>query len=157
MESPESEVTKVFYALYDALDDLLQCRGTARMLALWHHGDSVTTSHPYGAWARGWAEVSATWEEAAAGFAAYQGHVGRSDAIGASHDLCVSVWGDVAYGTSIFRSKLYMSEGELNLKVNCTDILHRIDGVWKVVHHHADQAPPEWQARIGQMVQLGHS
>lgn len=50
-----------------------------------------------------------------------------------------------------------MSEAPLELKVNCTDSLHRINGVPKVIHHQADQSPPTWQARIGHMVQRGHS
>lgn len=157
MASAEEDATRVFHELYEALDDLLRGSGTQKMGELWHHGDYVTSSHPFGDWARGWAEVWATWEEAGAVWSVYQGHADRTDRIGGIHGLRVAVRGDTAYGTSVYRSKLYMSEGPLELKVNCTDVVHRIDGVWKVVHHHADQAPPSWQARIGQMVQQGHS
>jgi ketosteroid isomerase-like protein len=157
MQAADEEAIRAFHGLYEALDDLLRGKGTGKMRDIWHHGDYVTSSHPFGDWARGWAEVWATWEEAAAVWSVYRGHDGRSDRIGGIHGLRVSVLGDTAYGTSIFHSKLHMSEGELDLKVNCTDIVHRIEGVWKVVHHHPDQAPPSWSARIGQMVQLGHS
>jgi ketosteroid isomerase-like protein len=157
MASAEEEATQAFHALYEALDELLRGKGTKNMHDIWHHADYVTSSHPFGDWARGWAEVWATWEEGAAVWSVYQGHAERSDRIGGIHGLHVAVRGDSAYGTSVYRSKLYMSEGPLDLKVNCTDIVHRIDGAWKVVHHHADQAPPAWQARIGQMVRLGHS
>ncbi len=157
MTSAEEEAARAFHALYEALDDLLHGKRTKKMGELWHHADYVTSSHPFGDWARGWAEVSATWEEVGAVWSVYSGHANRSDRIGGIHGLRVVLRGDTAYGTSVYRSKLYMSEGELDLKVNCTDIVHRIDGVWKVVHHHADQAPPPWQARIGQMVQQGHS
>jgi len=153
----DEEATRAFHELYEALDDLLIGKGTHKMRELWHHGSYVTSSHPFGDWARGWAEVWATWEEGAAVWSVYSGHRGRSDRIGGIHGLRVAVLGDTAYGTSVYRSKLYMSEGELDLKVNCTDVVHRIDGVWKVVHHHADQAPTAWQARIGRMVQDGHS
>ncbi len=127
------------------------------MNEIWHHADFVTTGHPFGHWARGWTEVWATWEEGAAVFATYKGHEGRSDNIGGIHELKVTVLGDVAHGTGVYKSKLYMSDGELNLRANCTNIAHRVNGVWKLVHHHADQAPPEWQAAIGRMVQAGHS
>jgi len=157
MTTDEAEATNALYALYDALDDLLRGKGTLKMRGLWHHADYVSCSHPYGAWARGWAEVSATWDEGAAVWSVYRGHAQRDDRIGGIHGLCVALRGDTAYGTSVYRSKFYMSEGELDLKVNCTDVVHRIDDVWKVVHHHADQAPSTWQARVGQMVRLGRS
>jgi hypothetical protein len=157
MASEEEAAAKALYGLYEALDDLLRGKGTQKMHDLWHHADYVTSSHPFGDWARGWAEVWATWEESAAVLGVYRGHAERTDPIGGIHGLRLALRGDAAYGTSVYRSKLYLSEGELDLKVNCTDIVHRIDGVWKVVHHHADQAPPSWQARIGQMVQLGRS
>jgi ketosteroid isomerase-like protein len=157
MASAEQEATQAFYALYAALDDLLRGKGTADMKQLWHHADYVTSSHPFGDWARGWAEVWATWEEGAAVWSVYRGHVERTDRIGGIHGLRVALLGDTAYGTAVYRSKMYMAEGELDLKVNCTDVVRRVDGAWKVVHHHADQAPPAWQARIEQMVQLGHS
>lgn len=157
MGADEEAATKSLYAFYDALDGLLQGGGTQRMSDIWHHGEYVTTVHPFGGWARGWAEVWATWEEGAAVFAVYKGHVGRNEPIGGIHELSVAVRGDVAYGTSIYKSTLYMSDAVLKLKVNCTDIAHRIDGVWKIVHHHADQAPPDWQAAIGRMVQSGRS
>jgi len=157
MGSAEDEVTKVIYGFYDALDDLLRSRGTSAMIEIWHHTDYATTSHPFGSWARGWTEVNVNWEEAAAVFGVYQGHATRSDRIGGIHDLKVVVVGDAAYGTGIYKSKLYMSDRQLDLSLNCTNIAHRIDGVWKIVHHHSDQAPPEWQAAIGRMVEAGHS
>ena len=158
MGSAEDDVTKVIYKFYDALEDLLRARGTAAMDEIWHHTDYATTSHPFGSWARGWTEVKVNWDEGAAVFGVYKGHEHRSDRIGGIHDLKVVVLGDAAYGTGIYRSKLYMSDGgELNLSLNCTNIVHRIDGVWKIVHHHADQAQLDWQAAIGAMVAAGHS
>jgi ketosteroid isomerase-like protein len=157
MGSTEDEATKVIYKFYDALEDLLRARGIGSMIEIWHHTEYVTTSHPFGSWARGWTEVNVNWEEGAAVFGIYKGHAARTDKIGGIHDLKVVVVGDAAYGTGIYKSKLYMSDRELDLCLNCTNIVHRIDGVWKIVHHHADQAPPDWQAAIGRMVEAGHS
>jgi len=28
----------------------------------------------------------------------------------------------------------------------CTNVLHRMDGVWKVIHHHADKSPKMGEA-----------
>ncbi|HYQ27019.1 MAG TPA: nuclear transport factor 2 family protein [Polyangiaceae bacterium] len=157
MGSAEDEATRVIYEFYDALDELLRSRGTSAMNEIWHHTDYATASHPFGSWARGWTEVSVNWDEAAAVFGFYKGHATRSDEIGGIHELKVVVMGDAAYGTGIYKSKLYMSDRELTLSINCTNIAQRIDGVWKIVHHHADQAPPDWQAAIGRMVEAGHS
>ncbi|MET0793165.1 MAG: nuclear transport factor 2 family protein [Polyangiaceae bacterium] len=157
MASEEEEARRAFHALYEALDALLRGKGTQLMRAVWHHADYVSSSHPFGAWARGWDEVSATWEEGAAVWAIYQGHAQRSERIGEIHELRVTLLGDTAFGASVYKSKFYLSDGELNLKVNCTDVVHRIDGVWKVVHHHADQGPPVWQARVEQMVRRGRA
>jgi ketosteroid isomerase-like protein len=153
----DEAATKVFYAFYDALDDLLQAKGIQKMSDVWHHVDHASTVHPFGGWARGWDEVWATWQEGAAVFACYRGHAARTDSIGAMHGVKVAVSGDVAICTSVYQSKLYMSNGAIELKVNCTDIAERIKGVWKIIHHHADQAPPDWLAKIGQMVQSGKS
>ena len=155
MGSTEEEAAKAIHTFYDALDMAL--RGNAApMESAWHHVDYATTVHPFGHWARGWAEVWATWQEIAAVFGIYKGHETRSDPIGRILDMKVGVLGDAAYGASVFESKLYLADGPLILHVNCTNVVHKLDGAWKVVHHHPDQAPPEWTATIGKMVQAGH-
>jgi ketosteroid isomerase-like protein len=155
MATTEEEVKAAIYEFYGALDDLLQGRGTERMANAWHHDASVTTVHPFGMWSTGWDEVWATWEEGAAVFSFYQGHKNRNDNIGGIHDLKVSILGDAAYGASVFKSRLYLPDGEIRLSVNCTNIVHRRNGAWKLVHHHPDQAPPDWQAAIARMVEAG--
>jgi len=42
----------------------------------------------------------------------------------------------------VFESKLFLPEGPLVLRVNCMNVVHQIDGEWKVVYHHPDQALP---------------
>ena len=157
MQAAEREVVQVFEAFYDALDDLLQAKGIQKMADIWHHVPEAATSHPFGGWARGWEEVWTNWQEGAAVFVPYEGHAGRGQPIGGIHDLKVTVSGDIAIATSIYTSKLFMSDGEIDLRLNCTNIARRIDGVWKIIHHHADQAQPDWQARIGRMVEQGRS
>lgn len=157
MGSVEDEAAEAIHQFYDALDQLLRGKGTAAMNAIWDHGTEVTTSHPFGDWARGWAEVSASWEESLAVFGLYRGHDGRTDTVGKVDGLHVLVVGDMALATSVYKGTMYMSEGPLRLNVNCTNVARRIDGVWKIVHHHADQAPAEWNTAIGAMVQRGRS
>jgi ketosteroid isomerase-like protein len=158
MGAAEEAAAKAIYRFYDALEDLLQGRGAAAMRDAWHHTDYVTTAHPFGDWARGWNEVWAAWEEGGgAVFSCYTGHRGKNERIAEVKKLNVAVQGDQAFGAVVFHSKLYMSDCELTLNVNCTNVVHKLDGAWKIVHHHADQAPADWQARIGRMVQEGHS
>jgi ketosteroid isomerase-like protein len=153
----EAEAARAIHQFYAALDQLLRGYGMQAMNEIWGHGTEVTTSHPFGDWARGWAEVSASWEESLAVFALYKGHVGRSDSVGKVEGLQVLVVGDMALATSVYKGTMYMSEGRLELNVNCTNVARRIDGRWKIIHHHADQAPAAWNAAIGTMVQRGHS
>lgn len=155
--SSSEDATKVFYGFYAALDDLLQAKGLEKMERIWHHADHVTTVHPFGGWARGWDEVWATWQEGAAVFACYKGHATRNEPIGGIGNVKVTILGGLAVCTSIYQSRLYMSDGAIDLKVNCTNIAELVSGSWKIIHHHTDQAPPDWQAKIGQMVQAGHS
>jgi ketosteroid isomerase-like protein len=157
MGSAEQEATAVFHAFYEALDDLIQSKGTEKMSAIWLHADHATTAHPFGGWARGWDEVLANWQEGAAVFGFYKGHATRNEPIGGIHDLKVNVSGDIAIATSVYKSTLHMSDGPMHLKVNCTNIAQRVNGAWKIIHHHSDQAPPEWQASIGRMVETGQS
>jgi ketosteroid isomerase-like protein len=153
MATEEEAVIAATQKFYDALEDLLQGRSADAMSEACLHDDFVTTVHPFGHWARGWKEVFATWQEVGAIFSLYRGHANRDDRIGNIYDLRVAVLGDVAYTTGVFKSLLYLTFGEATLKVNCTNILHKRDGVWKVVHHHPDQASPDYQAKLGRMVQ----
>jgi ketosteroid isomerase-like protein len=156
MASAKEEAEQAIERFYAALDQCL--RGKPETMAeAWHHTDYVTTVHPFGHWAQGWQEVWATWQEIAAVFGIYKGHEQRTDRIGGITGLKVGVHGDAAYGASVFESRLLLKEGPLVLRVNCTNVVHKIDGAWKLVHHHPDQAPPDWTAAIGRMVQLGHA
>jgi hypothetical protein len=47
------------------------------------------------------------------------------------------VYGDVAYTTCLFTAAPAFA-GET---LACTNVLRRVDGAWKVIHHHADKAP----------------
>ena len=109
----------------------------------------------HGHWARGWNEVLATWEEIGAVFAFYHGHDGRSEGIGTIHDLRIAVVGDVAYTIGVYKSHLYdMPDGVPGISVNCTNVLVRRDGVWKIVHHHPDQ-DPAFGASLARLVEAG--
>jgi len=130
MSNDEIQVLAAAKAFYDAIESMVSGRGLEPMKAAWHHGPDVTSGHPTGSWAQGWAEVLATWEV----FASF----GKPEASGSSvRDLRAQVFGDTAYTISVFQA----SEAFGRATMNCTNVLRRIDGAWKIVHHHADRTP----------------
>ena len=131
----EQAVETAANKFYQAIEAVVSGGGTEPMQAAWHHTDQVTSKHPSGEWSVGWAEVSATWEI----FASF----GREDRGGSKvSGLTAHVYGDVAYTTSIFQAAPAWGAE----KMMCTNILQRLDGEWKVIHHHADPSPGMQQA-----------
>lgn len=153
VSSDEESIRAAILEFYEALDDLLLNKGTARMGNAWHHCEFASTVHPFGHWAVGWNEVWATYQETAAVFAYYRGHAGRTDGIGTIHKpRIVAIVGNMAYVVGVYRSVLYFPNGPKNLSVNCTNVLLKEDGVWKIIHHHADQAPADYQQSIADLI-----
>lgn len=130
MADEEKEVYQATERFYQAIEDLVSGRGLERMRNAWHQNDRVTSGHPSGEWSQGWDEVWASWQV----FASF----GRSDRGGSKiRDLKVRVYGDVAYAICIFEA----SAGFGGDSIPCTNVLHRMNGEWKIVHHHADKSP----------------
>jgi len=131
MESEMTDEEAVLAAarrFYDALEAMMSGSDVGAMDAAWHHTPRVTSSHPLGDWAYGWDEVAATW--------AVFGAMGRPELAGSRiTELRAWIYGDVAYTTCVFHTTPKIGD----FKLNCTDIFHRVDGVWKVIHHHPDK------------------
>jgi ketosteroid isomerase-like protein len=125
----ETEVLATTRRLYAAIEDMVCGRGVDGLKAVWHHGPEVTSGHPIGSWAHGWDEILVTWEVFAT--------IGRESNAGSSiKELRAQVFGDVAYTTCVFVAGPVFG----SISLNCTNVLRRIDGEWKIVHHHADRA-----------------
>jgi len=130
MTPEEEKVLAATKRFYDAIEQMISGKGMVAMHAAWHHTPRVTSGHPTGAWASGWDEVSATWE--------VFGTFGKPENAGSSiRDLRVYLYGDVAYTTGVFVASPSFGSAQLNV----TNVLHRADGEWKIIHHHADKAP----------------
>jgi hypothetical protein len=129
--STEDEVRAAAERFYAAIEAMVSGKGLEPMREAWHHTSRVTGGHPSGDWAQGWDEIYATWEV----FSSF-GHPTRGGS--KIRDLKVHLYGDdVAYTTCIFiASPAFGGES-----LACTNVLHRQNGVWKVVHHHADKSP----------------
>jgi ketosteroid isomerase-like protein len=130
MEADESEVREAAVRFYDAIEAMVSGKGLGPMKEAWHHTPRVTTGHPRGDWSVGWDEVLTTWSV----FAAF-GREGRGGS--RVRDLQVHVYGDFAYTTCSFVASPAFGSDTLA----CTNVLHRVGGVWKIIHHHADKSP----------------
>jgi ketosteroid isomerase-like protein len=140
MTAEENEVLAATLRFYQAIEDLVEGRGALAMREAWHHTPRVTSTHPTGDWASGWDEVSATWDV----FASFGK---KGDGGTQIRDIKVYVYGDIAYTTSVFIASPKWG----GAKLNCTNILQRIGGIWKVIHHHPDRAP-SMEASMEKMV-----
>lgn len=130
MSSEHELVKAAVVRFYDAIEDMTSGRGLDAMSAAWHHTDQVTAGHPSGNWSEGWDEIWETWKI----FATF----GRPERSGSKIEaLRVYVYGDFAYSTCLFTASPAFG-GEV---MPCTDILHRVAGEWKLIHHHADKSP----------------
>jgi len=126
----EDEVCKAAMGMYDGLNDMTTGGGVERIKAAWEHSDRVTAGHPSGEWSQGWDEIVVGFEI----FASF-GKPGRGGA--SVRGMKAHVYGDVAYTTCLFTVAPAFG-GET---LACTNVLRRVDGVWKIIHHHADKAP----------------
>lgn len=154
MVNEEEEAVRVaVLEFYRALDTLLRNQGTEDMERIWHHEECVSTVHPFGHWAKGWDEVWACWQEAAAVFSYYRGHQGRSEGIGTIYDLKITVVGAMAFVIGVYKSLMHFPDRSRPLSVNCTDVLLKRNGEWRMVHHHADQASEDYQKALARMVE----
>lgn len=126
----EEEVLAAAMGFYEGIDDMASGRGVGRITAAWEHGSRVTAGHPSGEWSQGWDEILP-------GFQIFAS-LGRPERGGSQvRSMKAHVYGDVAYTTCLFTAAPAFG-GET---LACTNVLRRVDGAWKIVHHHADKAP----------------
>jgi hypothetical protein len=125
----EEAVLTAVKKFYAAIEDLMIGKGMSAMRDAWHHTPNVTAGHPLGDWSHGWKEVDATWSTFES--------LGKPELGGSSvEQLRANVYGDVAYTTCVFVAGPAVGRQRLN----CTNVVVRLDGAWKLVHHHADKS-----------------
>jgi ketosteroid isomerase-like protein len=99
---------------------------------LWSHREDVSLANPYGPPVRGWDEVAKTMEHASSL---------RSDGEFVGYEIIAKyVTSELAYVVQIERAKAKIGDKEeiTPYAVRSTMIFRPEDGVWKVVHRHAD-------------------
>ena len=99
---------------------------------LYSRRDDVTLANPFGPTARGWSEVSATLDRAAGNY--------RDGEVVGFDNLSTVISPDLAYTVEIesYWARVGGSEELVQVSLRVTSIFRREDGVWKVVHRHAD-------------------
>ena len=143
MSTEEEAVRAATMMLYDAIEDMATGRGLDRMFEAWHHIDETSTGHPIDNWSFGWESVWTTWQASAV--------FGRADRGGGKVlSMKVFVNGDNAHALTTFKAAPAWGAGVMA----CTNVLRKIDGRWKVVHHHADKSP-EMAAALEAMIEAG--
>jgi ketosteroid isomerase-like protein len=100
--------------------------------SLYSRRDDVTLANPFGPPVRGWSEVSAALDRAAANY--------RDGEVVGFENVSTVAGEDLAYTVEIesYRARVGGAEQMGPVAVRVTTLYRREDGVWKVVHRHAD-------------------
>ena len=136
----DSDLDQMVERYHRSLDVLL--RGDPEPAkVMFSHRDDVTLANPFGPVARGWKDVARTIDTAAAGFR--DGSTVRFERISGYFTP------DLAYLVEMehLKAKLGNSQEISAFSLRVTSVIRREDGVWKVIHRHADPItsprPPE--------------
>jgi ketosteroid isomerase-like protein len=99
---------------------------------LFSHRDDVSLANPYGPPVQGWQQVAQTIERASS--------LRRDGEIVGIETIAKYVTADLGYVVQIERAKAKIGAREeiTPYAVRATNIFRREDGVWKMVHRHAD-------------------
>lgn len=114
-----------------ALDEFF--RGDPRPAqALYSRREDATLANPFGPIAKGWAEITDATNRAAANY--------REGGATGFETVARSVTPELAYLVEVesFRAKIGGQEEFATGALRATSILRPEDGVWKIVHRHAD-------------------
>lgn len=123
----ETEVLEANEAFYQAL----QSRDFSSMDRCWSHDEEVACTHP--GWHRldGWGEVARSWVAIFAN--------SRPWKVGCENARAI-LSGDLAVVVCIERMETVGGEGE-PARMQATNVFRRVDGGWRIIHHHASPMP----------------
>ena len=100
--------------------------------SLYSRDDDVTLANPFGPPARGWSNVSATLDRAAENY--------RDGEVVGFENVATVAGPDLAYTVEIesYRARVGGAADITPVSVRVTSVFRREDGVWKLLHRHAD-------------------
>lgn len=129
--SAQTEVHEASEKFYNALNHM--AKGDSGLMSnIWSHGTAVSTMHPIGGREVGWDAIRASFEQVAQ--IATDGKIGLKD-------QQIQVAEDMAYEVGVEHGQLMLAGHAVTIEHRVTNIYQRIDGVWKMVHHHTDVSP----------------
>ena len=99
---------------------------------VYSHREDVSLANPFGPPVRGWEQAAETMERAASRY--------RDGEITGFENVAKYVTPELAYIVEVERYKAKVGGGEklAPISLRVTSIFRREDGVWKIVHRHAD-------------------
>ena len=99
---------------------------------VYSHREDVSLANPFGPPVRGWEQAAATIERAASNY--------KDGEIVGFENIAKYVTPELAYIVEVERYKAKVGGGEelAPISLRVTSIFRREDGVWKIVHRHAD-------------------
>jgi ketosteroid isomerase-like protein len=99
---------------------------------LYSRRDDVTLANPFGPPVRGWSEVSATLDRAAANY--------RDGEVVGFDNVSTGIGSDLAYTVEVesYRARVGGADEIAAVAVRVTTVFRREEGTWRVVHRHAD-------------------
>jgi ketosteroid isomerase-like protein len=120
-----------------ALDDLVEGRPEP-FKALWSRADDVVIMGAFGGYERGWDQVSARLDWAAAGI----------KATGRAAENIVTVIGDnLACTVDLEHMTRHAGDDPTPRTLRCTQVHRRENGEWKVILRHADELPTKTNSK----------
>ena len=122
---------RVIQQNHDALGEF--AKGNPEPLKeMYSHREDVTLANPFGPPRRGWKQVAETMERAASQY--------RDGEVDDFELVAQYVTPDLAYIVEVerYRAKVGGREEVAPVALRVTSILRPEDGVWKIVHRHAD-------------------
>lgn len=129
MESNDN-VQRASEAFYGALNEMLA--GDASSLSdIWVQSPEATTMHPIGSREVGWDDIKASFERVAR--SSEGGHVEMTERL-------IRVHGNVAHEVGVEIAQFSVAGTPLHVNSRVTNIYYRIDGFWRIVHHHGDRS-----------------
>ena len=131
MTADATAVAAANLAFYQALE----ARDLATMGTVWLQDDSASCVHP--GWHRldGWDEIERSWENIFAN--------SRPWTV-SCEDVRIAVAGELAWVTCVEVIVPFgAEEGSDAARMQATNLFGRVDGEWRLLHHHASPSPTE--------------
>jgi ketosteroid isomerase-like protein len=111
----------------------LESADFAAMEALWLHADWVKCTHPGWDVLIGWEAVRQSWAQI---FAV------KSRMRVAATEISLQLEGDTAYVSCCEQLAVFTNDAApLSVTTNAANLFQRVNGVWRMIHHHASRLP----------------